>query len=94
MKTLTLVIVRWKDARQFTTSTGYTEEECLDLELAEIETVGYLIEEGDIVRVASERRSSDKFSSAKFGDVTIIPTSQVISIRKVRIRSRNDNPQC
>lgn len=88
MSTLSLMIVKWRDARSFATSIGYTREECLDFSLVVIETVGYLIKEDEeVVRIASERRSKDEFQSdVRFGDVTIIPTSQVISIKRVRIR--------
>lgn len=83
MSTVSLVVVKWSDAREFSSSYGYTLEECLEFKLAMNETIGYLLEETeDVVRLASERRGGGE----RFSDVNIIPTSQVTSIKKIRIR--------
>ena len=87
----TLVIVKWNDAKQYSSSIGYTIEDCLGMGLLEIETVGFLLEETEeVVRVASERRDvfTEKHppSNNRYGEVIVIPASQVVSIRKVRIR--------
>lgn len=79
-----IVVVEWRDARAYASSYGYSIKECLEFKLSVNETAGYLLkEDDDAVYLASERRDEGE----RFSDLTIIPTSQVISIRRLFLNS-------
>lgn len=79
-----LVTVEWHDARKFSSSYGYTIEECLEFKLASIRSTGYLLRQDDeVVLLTSEER----LHTDRFDELTLIPTSQVTSIKVIRVRN-------
>lgn len=79
-----LVVVEWKDARKFSSSFGYTMEECLEFKLAFIRSTGYLLREDDeVILLATEER----LHTNRFDELTLIPASEVISIKVLRTRN-------
>ena len=75
------VLVRWHDARLCPNT--YSTEDAFSLEMAEFQTIGYLIsKDPTTLKMASECNNEGQYR-----DVILIPTGSVISIRRLFLGS-------